>query len=209
MDGASLVGARWPRIRSRLARFRWRRRGAWLWPTFITLTAADALIGHELPPAGSSQEIFAAALLGGILNLIGVIVLSWPLSLLLRRMRPDLPAVIARDYAGTFVVVAVTIALLGVGFAHRQTIAQQRSDARDAAARAEAWIGARAPAQFRREAARLDTYTIEPGRLYRSCVANASGRESYCVVVKLWLPMERSVTFAGHEPNSVFATGVG
>src|SRR5436190_674323 len=119
------------------------------------------------------------------------------------------PAVIARDYAGSFVVVAVTSVLLGVGIAHRQTIAQQRNDARDAAARAEAWIGARAPAQFRREAARLDTFTIEPGRLYRSCVTNASGTESYCVIVKLWLPMARSVRFAGHEPNSVFATGVG
>src|SRR5437762_8328923 len=134
MDGASLVSARWPRIRSRLARFRWRRRGAWLWPTFVLLTAADAVIGHELPPAGSSQQVFAAALLGGILNLIGVIILSWPLSLLIRRMRPDLPAVIARDYAGSFVVVAVTTVLLSVGIAHRQTVVQQRNDVRDAAA---------------------------------------------------------------------------
>lgn len=209
MDGAWLVRARWPRVRSRLARFRWRRRGAWLWPTFLLLTAADALIGHELPPAGTTQQIFAAVLLGGILNLVGVILLSWPLSLLLRRVRPDLPAVIARDYAGTFVVIAVTTLLLGVGIAHRQTIMQQRNDVLDAAARAEAWIGARAPAQFRREASRLDTYTIEPGRLYRSCATNPNGRASYCVIVKLWLPMARSVRFAGHEPNSVFATGVG
>ena len=74
---------------------------------------------------------------------------------------------------------------------------------------AEAWIGARAPATFRREAARLDTLTIEPGRLYRSCVTSADGNRSYCVIVKMWLPMARSVTFAGHERNAVFATGVG
>jgi hypothetical protein len=209
MDGAWLLGTQRSRIRSQLARFRWRRRGAWLWPTFVVLTAADAIIGHELPPIGDSQEIFAAALLGGIFNLLGVIVLSWPLSLILRRVRPDLPAVVARDYAGTFVVVAITAALLGAGIAHRPTILQRTSDARDAAARAEAWIGARAPAAFRRQAARLDTLAIEPGRLYRSCVTSADGKRSYCVVVKLWLPAAKSVTFAGHEANAVFATGVG
>lgn len=209
MDGAWLLGTGRSTIRSRLSRLRWRRRGAWLWPTFVVLTAADAFIGHELPPAGGSQRVFAAALLGGVLNLIGVIVLSWPLSLVLRRMRPDLPAVVARDYAGTSVVVAVTAALLALGIAHRPTILERSSDVRDAAARAEAWIGARAPATFRRDAARLDTLTIEPGRLYRSCVTSAGGKRSYCVVVKMWLPMDRSVTFAGHEPNSVFATGIG
>jgi hypothetical protein len=209
MDGAWLLGTRRSAIRSRLARLRWRRRGAWLWPTFVVLTAADAFIGHELPPIGDTQEIFAAALLGGVLNLIGVIILSWPLSLLLRRARPDLPALVARDYAGTFVVVGVTAALLGAGIAHRPAILQRSIDARDAATRAEAWIGARAPATFAREAGRLDTLTIEPGRLYRSCVTSADGKQSYCVIVKMWLPMARSVTFAGHEPNAVFATGVG
>jgi hypothetical protein len=209
MDGAWPLGTQRSGIRSRLARVRWRRRGAWLWPTFVLLTAADAVIGHELPPIGDSQKIFAAVLLGGIFNLLGVIVLSWPLSLVLRRARPDLPALVARDYAGTFVVVAITAALLGAGIAHRSTILQRSTDARDAATRAEAWIGARAPAAFRRDAARLDTLTIEPGRLYRSCVTSADRKRSYCVIVKMWLPAARSVSFAGHERNAVFATGVG
>src|SRR5690242_18833579 len=136
MEGAWLVGTQRSSIRSRLARLRWRRRGAWLWPTFVVMTAADAVIGHELPPVGASQQIFAAALLGGIFNLLGVIVLSWPLSLALRRKRPDLPVFVARDYGGTFVVVAITAALLGTGIAHRSTILQRSTDARDAAVRA-------------------------------------------------------------------------
>ena len=40
-----------------LARMRWRRRGAWLWPTFAAALVADALIGHALPPAGESQTL--------------------------------------------------------------------------------------------------------------------------------------------------------
>lgn len=209
MDGARLDRARWPTIRSWIARFRWRRRGAWLWPAFVLLTAVDAFVGHELPPFGDSQQVVAAALLGGILNLIGVVVLSWPVSLVLRRWRRDLPTVVARDYAGTLVVVTITAALTILGLAHRPTIIQHRDAARAAAVRAEAWIGVRAPASFRREAAHLNTFTIEPGRLYRSCVTTADGKRSYCVIVRMWLPVARSVSFAGYEPNSVFATGVG
>lgn len=209
MDGAWPLRARWLGVRSRLARLRWRRRGAWLWPTFVVLTAADAFIGHELPPTGDGQRIFAAVLLGGFFNLLGVIVLSWPLSLLLRRVRRDLPAVVARNYAGTFVVAAITATLLGVGLAHRSTVLAHRSAMREAAVRAEAWIGARAPDPFRRQAAHLNTFAIEPGRLYRACVATSDGSRSYCVIVRMWLRGARSVTFAGHESNAVFATGVG
>ena len=192
-----------------VARVRWRRRGAWLWPAFVLLTAVDAVIGHELPPTGDSQSLFAAALLGAAFNLLGVIVLSWPLSLLVRRVRPDLPAVVARDYAGTSLVAAVTAGLLVVGMAHRSTVVAHRNALREAATRAEAWIGARAPAQFRRNAALIDTFTIEPGRLYRSCVPGASNRRSYCVIVRMWLPSAKSVTFAGSEPNWSFAQGAG
>jgi hypothetical protein len=192
-----------------VARVRWRRRGAWLWPTFVCLTAADAAIGHELPPLGDTLSLFAAALLGAALNLFGVIVLSWPLSLLLRRSRPDLPKVVARDYAGTALVLAVTAGLLAAGLLHRSTVLAHESALQDAATRAEAWIGARAPAQFKRHATRVDTLTIEPGRLYRSCVPGAVSTRSYCVIVRMWLPSPRSVSFAGYEPNSVFAQGVG
>src|SRR5437763_1211339 len=107
---------------TRLTRALWRRRGAWLWPVFVCLTVADAVIGHALPPIGDTQSVFAAALLGAALNLFAVIVLSWPLSLLLRRLRPDLPKLVARDYAGTFLVAAVTAVLLSTGLMHRATV---------------------------------------------------------------------------------------
>ena len=41
---------------------------------------------------------------------------------------------------------------------------------RDATARAQAWIGDRAPAEFRRNVEELDTYAIQPGSVYRTCV---------------------------------------
>src|SRR5947209_9491556 len=98
-------------------RLRWRRRGAWMWPVFIAATVADGVIGTTLPPSGDSEAMSAATVLALFANLIGVVVISWPLSLLLRRFRPDLPRIVARDYAGTTVVVAITAVFVTVGLA--------------------------------------------------------------------------------------------
>jgi hypothetical protein len=150
----------------------------------------------------------AAALLACALNLIGVVLLSRPLAVLVRRIRPDLPVVVAPDYAGTGVVVAVATALLVAGIAHRPTVLAHRQAMRDAIARAQAWIGDRAPAPFRRNVAHVNAYAIEPGSIYRSCVVSGGSR-SYCVIVNTHMPFARSVSFAGYEPNSVFARGAG
>jgi hypothetical protein len=190
-----------------LARVRWRRRGAWLWPVFAVLTIADAVIGHELPPAGDTMEVVAAALLGCGLNLAGVVVLSWPVSALIRRGRPDLPMVVARDYGGTLVVVLVTASLLAAGIAHRSTVLAHRDALREATARAEAWIGDRAPAEFRSEVASMSVFTIQEGRIYRACVSSAERARTYCVVVDDRQPFQHSVRPAGSEPNSGLATG--
>ncbi len=136
--------------RARLVRLRWRRAGAWLWPSFIALTIADALIGNSLPPAGSTESLMAAALLGLVLNLLGVLLLSRPLAWTLRRFRPDLPTVVARDYSGTFVVLALTAVLLSAGLLHRPAIRASQNAMHDAVVRAQAWIGDRAPDEFRR-----------------------------------------------------------
>jgi hypothetical protein len=190
-----------------LARVRWRRRGAWLWPAFAILTIVDAVIGHELPPAGDAQTVVAAALLGCALNLIGVVVLSWPAGVLIRRGRSDLPMVVARDYGGTLVLAVVTTALLAVGVAHRSTIDAHREALREAMVRAEAWIGDRAPTEFRRDIASMTVFVIEAGRIYRACVRSVDGSRAYCVVVNDRLPFAHSVRPAGSEPNSGLATG--
>ncbi|MGB0097343.1 MAG: hypothetical protein WBP81_32990 [Solirubrobacteraceae bacterium] len=192
-----------------LARMRWRRRGAWLWPVFVAVTVLDAVIGHLLPPAGETQTVFAAAMLGLIANLVAVLLLSRPLGAVLRRVRPDLPAVVARNYAGTGAVVFVAIVLLTVGLAHRSSIVSERRAMQDAIVRAQAYIGDRAPAQFRRDIQLTSTYAIEPGAIYRVCVPSVNRKRTYCVVVKTHLPFERSVTFAGYEPNSMFSIGMG
>ncbi len=193
---------------ARLARFRWRRRGAWLWPAFAAATIVDALAGHLLPPSGETQALAGAALSGLVLNLIAVVVLSGPLGALLARFRAELPRVVARDYAGAWAVSALTLVLLVAGTVHHSSVLAHRRLMRDATARAQAWIGDRAPPAFRRDLQRVSTFTLQPG-MYRACVDSDDGRQTYCVIVNTALPFARSVRFAGHEPNSVFGAGVG
>lgn len=185
-----------------LTRLRWRHRGAWLWPTFILAVVLDGLIVHALPMAGDTQTRVGGMVLGAVLNVIAVLLLSRPLGALLRRRRTDMPVGVARNYGGTVALGLVTLAMLGLGLLHHRGLVAQRTALRDAVLRAEAYIGDRAPPVFAANARYTDTYTIQSGQIYRTCVPNRAGNRTYCVIVK-----PRSVVFAGYEPNSVFASG--
>src|SRR3954449_1600250 len=97
----------------RLTRLRWRLRGAWMWPTFVALTVFDALLLGALPIAGESGPDFVPGLLlAGFINLVAVAMIAPLIGLVLRRRRTGLPRVVANDYAGTALVLTVTVALL-------------------------------------------------------------------------------------------------
>jgi hypothetical protein len=192
-----------------VGRLRWRRRGAWLWPAFVVATLLDGVVGHALPPAGDAQTLVAAALAGLVLNVLAVLLLSRPIAALVRRMRKGLPAIVARNYAGTAAVIGVTGAIGLTGLAHHATIVRDNQAMRDAIKRAQAWIGDRAPAEFRRNVEWVSTFTIEPGSIFRECVPSIDGTRTYCVIVITTLPFAQSVRFGGYEPNALFGQGVG
>lgn len=185
-----------------LARLRWRHRGAWLWPTFVVLAVVDGIIVHALPMAGDTQTLVGGIVAGLVLNVFAVLLLSRPFGKALRTRRKDMPRVVARNYGGTVAVVLVTVGMLTVGLIHHPAIAADRNALNDAIVRAEAYIGDRAPQQFRVNVTHTDTYTIQAGAVYRTCVPNRAGTRTYCVVVK-----PTGITFAGYEPNSIFAQG--
>jgi len=190
-----------------LARARWRWRGALLWPTFAVAVVLDGAIAHERPLVGDSQSFFGGLLLGLIFSLLAVLFCSRPLGGALRRRRRDLPVDVARNYAGTVAVLTVTLAIVVAGLVHHPAIVAQQRTLDDAVARAEAFIGARAPDEFRVNASHTDAYAIQPGSIYRVCVPDRAGTRTYCVVVKEGLPLSQSVIPDGYEPNSVFAQG--
>lgn len=191
-----------------LTRMRWRRRGAWMWPSFVTLTVADACVMHALPLTGDSQGLVPALIFAGIWNFIAVVVIAHPVGAVIRRVRHDLPRFVARDYAGTWLLIAVTAVFLTAGLANHSAVASDNAAMRDAEVRAVAWIGYRAPPAFRSELQHATTYTIQAGSLYRTCVPSAGGRRTYCVIVNDRAPVNRSVRFGGYEPNAAFAVGL-
>jgi hypothetical protein len=151
----------WPRLR-------WRMRGAWQWPTFAVAFVADALLVTHLPFHGDGPDTPGALLLSGFFNLLAVALGAPLLGMLVRRRRPDLPRLIARDYAGTFLLALVTAALLAGGLIHRpQRLGEQR--AREAAmAAVHDYVLASAPA-FKSGLTAPDLVKEDNG-LYRVCV---------------------------------------
>ena len=195
--------------RTVLVRWRWRLRGAWLWKAFVALIVVNAFVGHALPPVGDSESIAGAALVAAVLELLAVVVLSWPLMLLIRRARPDLPKLIARDDGGTVALAAVTVALLVAGIVHHPTLVADGRALQDATAQAQAYIGDHAPARFRANLQAVNVYEVQPPRLYRVCISDTSGTETYCVVVDRDRTFGHSVRFDGDEPNAVLSQGAG
>src|SRR5690348_3578275 len=99
---------------------RWRMRGAWQWPVFCVLTVVDAAVLSLLPFYGDGPGgIVPALLVAAFFNIVAVAVLAPAAGRLLRRRRPDLPRMVATNYAGTTLVVAIFAALLIGGLAHR------------------------------------------------------------------------------------------
>jgi LPXTG-motif cell wall-anchored protein len=178
-----------------------------MWPSFVVLSVLDGLIVHWLPLTGDRQSAASGWVGGLFLGLVGIAAGAPILGFGLRRLRQDMPKVVARDYAGTILVAAVTLMFLVVGLAHHAQVSSDGRALEDAVARAEAYIGDRAPAEFRTNLVSAHTYEIEPGSLYRTCVRNRSGARAFCVVVNRRRPFATSVTFAGSEPNSVLSRG--
>jgi len=192
-----------------LTRWRWRTRGALMWPVFILLTVLDGVIETRWPLVGDHIGFLVGWLLSFIWTLIAIVILAPPIGWLMRRMRGDLPKVVARDYAWRVVCVAVTVTLLGFGLARHHDVSRDQAALRAATADAAAYIGDHAPPEFMAEIHRLDIYPLQPPRIYRTCVRNAAGTRDYCVVVDLSKPFGRNVRPAGSEPNSLLSAGTG
>jgi hypothetical protein len=162
----------WPRLR-------WRMRGAWQWPAFAALTLADAVLVSLAPFAGDGPNAIGALLLALFFNLLAVAVGAPLLGMLLRRRRPDLPRLIARDYAGTALLGLVTAAFAVGGVLHHAGLREERADRLAAVAAVHAYIVSQAP---RYRGGNEDMVLLEPDH-YRACVYGPS-RLPLCLFVR-------------------------
>ena len=180
-----------------------------MWPAFVALTFVDGVVGHLLPPAGTTETLVAATLLGLVVNVIA----GGPAVAPARHAAAPRAARHARRRGARLRRHRGRRrghrAAHGRGLAHRPEIQARQRDTADAIARAQAWIGDRAPDTFRRNLQFVSLLAIVPGTIYRACVPSVDGRRSYCVIVNRDLPFQNSVTFSGYEPNSVLDAGAG
>jgi hypothetical protein len=165
-----------------LARLRWRMRGAWLWPAFFACCAVDGALIALLPPwEGAPGDPIGAVLLAGFANLVAIAVLGPLAGLALRRRRPDLPRVVATDYAGAAVVLALAAGLLAAGLAHRPAAAAERGDEAAMLAATHEFVRSQA-AEWRPGLDRVDAVRLAPD-VYRACVPGDDPRRWLCLIV--------------------------
>jgi hypothetical protein len=158
-----------------VGRLRWRLRGAWMWPAFAGLTLFDGLLLHARPIAGDHIGVVPGLLLACLLNLVAVAVLA-PMAgaVVRRRWRPDLPRIVAHDYAGTALLGAVAVGVLAAGLAHQPAVDESRAEFHAQSMAVRAYVVAHAPAYARRLDA-ATTLRLESD-LYRTCVPGPGGR---------------------------------
>jgi hypothetical protein len=165
------------------SRLRWRFRGALLWPLFVVLTFAEALLLGELPIAGDGGTDFVPALLlAFFFNLVAVAAVAPLLSRLLRRRRADLPKVVADDYAGTVLLGLVAAGLIVGGVIHRPQMQDAEHDFLVQQAAARQFAARRAPEQFRARVGESNTLKLGD-EYFRTCVPGTDPRRWFCVFV--------------------------
>lgn len=191
-----------------LVRLRWRLSGAWLWPSFFVLTIADAVVVHDLPLSGDTGlSLVGAWVFAAVVTLLAVALLGNFVGRGVRRLRPDMPRTVARNYGGALITLVMSFLILAGGLLHHPSVAADRAALREAVARATAFIGARAPAPYQQDLGQLFTVQLQGPILYRSCVPDRAGAHLYCVIVNVSKPFARSVSYSGSEPNTTLMQG--
>jgi hypothetical protein len=163
-------------------RLRWRMRGAWLWPSFTVLTLVDGVLLHRLPFYDiGAGDLVRGVLLAGFANLFCAAVIAPLVGRRLRRRRPDLPRLIANDYAGAVLLCALAAAFLAGGLLHRPAVQAERDDRRASFAAVHEYVVGQAP-EYRAGLARVDARRLAPD-VYRACVPGGDPRRPLCLLV--------------------------
>jgi len=183
-----------------LARLRWRMRGAWLWPAFFAFVAIDGALIALLPPyEGTPDDGVGAVLIAGFANLVVLAVLGPLAASALRRRRRDLPRVVAYDYAGTALVVALGVLLLVAGLLHRPAAAAERGDEEAMFVAVHEYVNEHA-ADWQPGLARIDAVQLAP-EVYRACLPGDDPRRSLCLIVDTDRRPARVVRDDSMQPN--------
>ncbi len=163
-------------------RWRWRLRGATMWPTFALCVVGEIVALELLPLSGDTTDPVDAFVVTGFLNIVVVAVLGPLAGTLLRRRRPDLPRVVARDYAGTALLIALAVMLLGLGLAHRPAALREERSYQAQSDALRMYVAHQGPASYQSNVGRADSVRID-GALYRTCVPGRDPQQALCLFI--------------------------
>ncbi len=189
-----------------MRRLRWRRRGAWLWPLFLLAIVSEMALLHWLPVQGDATGWVGGLLAAGCLNLIGVVIVGGAGGIWLRRRRPDMPKVVADNYAGTAALGIVAVALVVAGVLHRPSITDRREAFARQAEAVRTWVGHHGDAAARARLGRADTLLIDED-IYRTCVPGRDPKRHLCLIVDTSASPPRVRRDRSREPNASLARG--
>jgi len=185
--------------RTTWTRWRWRMRGAVMWPTFAVCMAIDTLLLYRLPVEGSGVSLGGAFVVAGFCNLGAMAVLGPLLSVGLRRRRPDLPRMVARDYCGAASLLFVTVVLIGAGLAHRPAVQAAQRAFRAQGLALRRYVDAHAAALVHNlglaDTVRLDTND------FRTCVPAERPGTALCLFIDTSTSPPGVHLDPNHEPN--------
>ncbi|MEA2148197.1 MAG: hypothetical protein QOD69_27 [Solirubrobacteraceae bacterium] len=184
-----------------LRRLRWKLRGAQLWPAFALVTVLEMLLLHWLPLAGEHTGLLGALLLAGCLNIMAVALLGGLGGVALRRRRPDLPKVVADNYAGTAALGAVAVVFVAVGLAHRPEVADERAQFAAQTRAVQRWVQANGDAFTREHLGGATTLRVD-ANLYRTCLPGVDPRRWLCLIVETSQAPPRVTRDPNNESNA-------
>ena len=189
-------------------RLRWRMRGAWQWPVFALLTLLDGIVLSALPFYDRGPGNLAGGiLLAGFANLLVIAVVAPLLGRWLRRRRPDLPRLVASDYAGAGALAALSALFVLGGLLHRPWVAADRAEAAAVAASTRDYVVTSAP-EYSAGLRSIDAIQLEDD-LYRSCVPGADPHRWLCLFVKTVQRPPGVVRDPDQTPNSPYRANPG
>jgi hypothetical protein len=193
------------------ARIRWRLRGAWMWPTFITVTLVDGLILHLLPPVGTGVDLIPAILLAtfGNLVLIGAIA-PW----LARRTWKRRPAAqpgappraqleVLSDRIGTGLLLATIVGVVAAGLAARPTVVSETEDTEANAKAFRALVLRRGDQELIRNLETANTVRLGED-FFRTCIARDDRERYFCAFVDTSRKPPDVDVDGSAEPNSAY-----
>jgi hypothetical protein len=134
-----------------------------------------------------------------------VIAVAAPLAgRLLRRRRPDLPRIVATDYAGTALLVAIAAGVVAAGLAHRPAVQAQERAFRAQEAAVRSYLLTSAPPPYRGRLGHANTLKLDDG-FYRTCVPAEQPRRAFCLLVRTTQSPPVVREDPDRSPNALYA----